>query len=496
MSYVMALDQGTSSSRAIVFDAQGQALSTAQHEFDQQFPRDGWVEQDPETLWQTTLAAGRDALAASGLRADQLLGIGITNQRETTLVWDRKTGEPVANAIGWQDGRTSARCEEIRRDGMADRITEKTGLVIDPYFSGTKLAWILDNVAGARARADAGGLLFGTVDCFLIWRLSKGAAHRTDASNASRTQLFNLAQQCWDEELLEYFAIPESMLPEVMESCADFGHCDPEWFGAALPILGVAGDQQAAMIGQGCFEAGMSKSTYGTGCFLISNTGPQQIRSSEGLLTTVAYRLNGETCYALEGSIFVAGVAVKWLRDQLGLIDSAADTEAAARRCNGDSGGVYAVPAFTGLGAPHWSPEARGLICGLTLDTNADQFITALVASVAYQSADLLDAFARDGARITDMRVDGGMVSNDWLCQHLADLCQVSVQRPANIETTALGAAMLGLLGGGALPSLAAAGSLWQLDRHFKPELAEEARQRLMSGWHAAVSRTLGHAVG
>ena len=321
MSYVMALDQGTSSSRAIVFDAQGQALSTAQHEFDQQFPRDGWVEQDPETLWQTTLAAGRDALAASGLRADQLLGIGITNQRETTLVWDRKTGEPVANAIGWQDGRTSARCEEIRRDGMAQRITEKTGLVIDPYFSGTKLAWILENVAGARARADAGGLLFGTVDCFLIWRLSKGAAHRTDASNASRTQLFNLAQQCWDEELLEYFAIPESMLPEVMDSCADFGHCDPEWFGAAVPILGVAGDQQAAMIGQGCFEAGMSKSTYGTGCFLISNTGPQQIRSSEGLLTTVAYRLNGETCYALEGSIFVAGVAVKWLRDQLGLID-------------------------------------------------------------------------------------------------------------------------------------------------------------------------------
>jgi glycerol kinase len=496
MSYVMALDQGTSSSRAIIFDAQGRELTTIQHEFDQQFPHDGWVEQDPETLWQTTLAAGRDALAASGLRADELLGIGITNQRETTLVWDRETGVPVANAIGWQDRRTSPRCDEIRRDGMADRITEKTGLVIDPYFSGTKLAWILDNVAGVRARANAGQLLFGTVDCFLIWRLSGGAAHRTDASNASRTQLFNLAQQCWDKELLEYFAIPESMLPEVMDSCADFGRCDAEWFGAAVPILGVAGDQQAALIGQGCFDVGMSKSTYGTGCFLISNTGPQQIRSDEGLLTTVAYRLSGETCYALEGSIFVAGVAVKWLRDQMGLIGSAADTEAAARRCNGDSGGVYAVPAFTGLGAPHWSPEARGLICGLTLDTSADQLVTAFLASVAYQSADLLGAFARDGAGVTDMRVDGGMVANDWLCQHLADLCQISVQRPANTETTALGAAMLALLGAGALPTLAAAGSLWELDRRFEPEMGDAARQRLLGGWRAAVSRTLGHAIG
>lgn len=486
----MAIDQGTSSSRAIIFDGTGQAMASAQHEFDQQFPRDGWVEQDPELLWQTTLAAGRDALAASGLRADQLAGIGITNQRETTLVWDRATGVPVTNAIVWQDRRTAARCDEMRREGMEETIAVKTGLVIDPYFSATKLGWILDHVERARERAAQGQLLFGTVDCFLIWRLTGGTAHRTDATNASRTQLFNLANHAWDQELLEYFDIPSAMLPEVMDCSADFGRCAAEWFGAEIPILGVAGDQQAALIGQACFDVGSSKSTYGTGCFVISNTGTELIRSGEGLLTTIGYRLGGQTCFALEGSIFVAGVAVKWLRDQVGLVAHAVDTEAAARRCDGDTGGVYVVPAFTGLGAPYWDSEARGLICGLTLDTTADQLVTATLASVAYQTADLLGAFSRDGAPVTDMRVDGGMVANDWLCQRIADLCDVVVQRPRYTETTALGAAMLALTGAAVLPSLTAGAALWSLERRFEPQLDALSRRPLLDGWHTAVARS------
>jgi glycerol kinase len=495
MKPVLAIDQGTSSSRGIVFATDGRRdgrmLGSAQREFDQLFPRDGWVEQDAEVLWQTTLAASRDALAAAGVSASDLLGIGITNQRETTLVWDVNTGEVVYNAIVWQDRRTAARCETIRADGMEETIRTSTGLVVDPYFSSTKLAWLLDEVPGLRGRADAGELRFGTVDTFVIWRLTKGRVHATDATNASRTQLYNLAAGDWDPTLLDYFGIPRVMLPTVLDSADDYGQADAEWLGAEVPILGVAGDQQAALVGQACFAPGMTKSTYGTGCFLVANTGSAQLRSEEGLLTTVGYRLGGETTFALEGSIFSAGVAVKWLRDQVGLIDDAAETQAAAMRTGGDTGGVYLVPAFTGLGTPHWHPDARGVICGLTLDTNRDQLITATLESVAFQSAELLEALARDGAAVKGLRVDGGMVVNDWLCQFLADLTEVDVERPAVTETTALGAAMLATLGAGEVDSLEAAAGLWQLDQRFSASMDDERRASLMAGWNKAVERAL-----
>ncbi|NJN52111.1 MAG: glycerol kinase GlpK, partial [Gammaproteobacteria bacterium] len=407
MGLILAIDQGTSSTRSIVFDADGRVLGAAQLEFDQIFPRDGWVEHDPERIWETVVETGRAALAAAGVSASALDGIGITNQRETTLVWDASTGEPLHNAIVWQDRRTAARCDEIRSDGMAAAISSKTGLVVDPYFSSTKLAWLLREIPGLTKRAERGEVCFGTIDSFLIWRLTRGASHATDATNASRTQLFNLDTQQWDEELLRYFGIPRAILPTVLDSVDRFGITAAEWFGAAVPILGVAGDQQAALVGQGCFDAGMTKSTYGTGCFVVTNTGPERITSASGLLSTVGYRIGGRPTFAVEGSIFVAGAAIKWLRDRARLIDSAAASEAAALRAGHDTGGVYVVPAFTGLGAPHWQPAARGLICGLTLDTDVDQIVTATLASVGYQTAELLSALTADGAAVTTLRVDG-----------------------------------------------------------------------------------------
>lgn len=491
MSHIMAIDQGTSSSRVIIFDQQGRMLAQVQHEFDMTFPADGWVEQDPEVLWRTSLQAGRDALDQAGLVGKDVAAIGITNQRETTLVWDRSTGKTLHNAIVWQDRRTADRCADMVANGMQQEVAQRTGLVIDPYFSGSKLSWLLEQIPEAARLAERGDLCFGTVDAYLIWRLTKGAAHVTDATNASRTMLYDINKGVWSQPMLDYFGVPESVLPRVLDSAGSFGEADAEWFGAAIPILGVAGDQQAALIGQACFEPGMVKSTYGTGCFLMTNTGTVPVRSKQQLLTTVAYQLDGVTTYALEGSIFSAGVAVKWLRDQLGLITEAHETEAAARRTGGDAGGVYLVPAFTGLGAPHWSPDARGLFSGMTLDTQRDHLITATVASVAYQTAELVDAMALDGAETGRLRVDGGMVVNDWLCQFLADMIDRPVERPVNVETTALGAAVLAALGGGLVDDLATASQMWGLDKEFAPEMDAARRERLLTGWHKAVKRAL-----
>lgn len=497
----MALDQGTSSSRAIIYTVHGEVVASAQHEFDMVFPADGWVEQNPELLWNTTLQAGRDALASaqverSDIVASDIVAIGITNQRETTLVWDRATGHPQANAIVWQDGRTAGRCEQMADDyidevPLPQYVAEHTGLVVDPYFSATKLAWLLDEVAGLRDLAASGQLCFGTVDSFLIWRLTKGASHVTDASNASRTQLFDIHRQQWDSKILDYFAIPSSVLPTVMDSASDFGTADAEWFGAPIPIFGVAGDQQAALIGQACFAPGMSKITYGTGCFVMTNTGARALSSQQQLLTTVAYRLNGKTTYALEGSVFVAGVAIKWLRDKLGLIDHVSETHAAYENTGGDSGGVFVVPAFTGLGAPHWQPRARGTICGITLDTGRDQIVTAFLQSIVFQSADLLDAMAADGALVKTIRVDGGMAVNDSLCQALADVLNLSLERPQDIETTARGAAVLAALGAGLIADMAAATSAWQLGRAFAPSMRDERRRELRDGFAHAVQQVV-----
>ncbi len=495
----MALDQGTSSSRAIIYTHSGEVVSVAQHTFNMIFPADGWVEQDPETLWRTTLQSGRDAIADAGIPAQEISCIGITNQRETTLVWDRNTGSSVYNAIVWQDRRTADRCAHMRSDTLQDQLledvlAERTGLVIDPYFSSTKLAWILRNVAGTRERAQHGDLCFGTVDTYLIWRLTNGGAHVTDATNASRTQLFDIRTQQWCSELLEYFEIPPAVMPQVSDSAGMFGIADAEWFGAEIPITGVAGDQQAALVGQGCFQPGMTKSTYGTGCFIMANTGDQLLRSDEKLLTTVAYRLHGHTTYALEGSIFVAGVAVKWLRDQLGLIDDPADTQAAFERTGGDSQGVFVVPAFTGLGAPYWQPEVRGLITGLTLDSNRDHVLTAFLQSVVFQTHELLEAMHNDGAIVERLRVDGGMTVNDALCQFLADILNVPVQRPLNTETTALGAAMLAGVGQGVYADLAAAGQAWHAEHDFQPAMEEARRMDLLTGYQRAISQALTDA--
>ncbi|MXY56930.1 MAG: glycerol kinase GlpK [Gammaproteobacteria bacterium] len=493
VSYLLAIDQGTSSSRAIVFDAEGRVAASAQRPFDQVFPQDGWVEQDPEALWQSTLAAAREAIAASGVAASSVAAIGIANQRETTLVWDAATGEVAGNAIVWQDRRTAERCERARGEGMEPELVDITGLLIDPYFSSTKLEWLLAQDDLAR-RARAGEIRFGTVDSFLIWRLTKGARHVTDATNASRTQLFDIGRQVWSERLLDYFDVPVSVLPEVQDCVGELGIADAQWFGAAIPICGVAGDQQAALIGQACFAPGLTKSTYGTGCFLIANTGRERVRSRARLLTTVGYRIAGDPCYAVEGSIFNAGVAIKWLRDKAGLIETAAETEAVARRIGGDTGGVYVVPAFTGLGAPHWRPDARGLVTGLTLDTGADEIVTATLKSVAFQTADLLAAADADGVPVKALRVDGGMVANDWFCQFLADVTDLEVARPDNAETTVVGAGLLAAVGAGMYADLESAAASWQLDRPdrtFTPHATRAARSAWLGGWHAAVQRAL-----
>ena len=491
--YILSIDQGTTSSRAMLFDENGHAAFTAQQEFTQHFPRDGWVEHNAEEIWVTTLGVVREALQKAAAEQREIASIGITNQRETTVVWDRASGEPVYNAIVWQDRRTADFCETLRQQGHEATVTAKTGLLLDPYFSGTKINWILENVAGARARAEKGELAFGTIDSFLIWRLSGGKSHATDATNASRTLMFNIHQQAWDSELLEMLSIPESLLPEVLDCAADFGTTSKALLDSEIPIAGVAGDQQAALIGQACFEPGMIKSTYGTGCFMVLNTGTQALVSNNKLLTTVAYRLNGETTYALEGSIFVAGAAVQWLRDGLGIIDSAHQTEEMAASLESNNG-VYMVPAFTGLGAPHWDPEARGAIFGITRDTGPAELVRATLESICYQTFDLLEAKRRDGLTPTRLRVDGGMVQNNWLCQFLADVLGIIVERPQQTETTALGAAYLAGLQVGIFSSIDDIATRWQADQEFDPAMKNNARNLLLADWHEAVIKVRTNA--
>ncbi len=484
--YILSIDQGTTSSRAMLFDKNGHAVFTAQQEFTQHFPKDGWVEHDAEEIWSTTLAVVREAIARAGDDDATIAAIGITNQRETTVVWDRASGKPVYHAIVWQDRRTAAYCEALRERNLEATVQSRTGLLLDPYFSGTKINWILNNVDGARERAMRGELAFGTIDSFLIWRLTRGKVHATDATNASRTLLFNIHQQCWDAELLEMLDIPESLLPDVRDCADDYGVASADLIGAEIPISGVAGDQQAALIGQACFEPGMIKSTYGTGCFMILNTGETALKSNNKLLTTVAYRLGGKTTYALEGSIFVAGAAVQWLRDGIGIIDSAQETEAMAASLDSNRG-VYLVPAFTGLGAPHWDPDARGAIFGITRDTGPAELVRATLESVCYQTFDLLEAKRRDGIEPNRLRVDGGMVQNNWLCGFLANILGISVERPAETETTALGAAYLAGLQVGLFDSIEAIAEKWRSDQIFEPEQAEADRKRLLADWHEAV---------
>ena len=484
--YILSVDQGTTSSRAIVFDRAGRICGSGQQEFQQFYPRDGWVEHDPEEIWATTLASCEAALSAASLNAGDIAGIGITNQRETTIVWDRATGEAIYPAIVWQDRRTASWTAELKEKGLEATVSKRTGLLLDPYFSGSKLTWIMDNVAGARQRAEAGELAFGTVDSYLLWRLTEGRSHATDATNASRTLLFNIHTQQWDDELLNLFNIPRALLPEVKDSADDFGVCS--LFGAAIPIASMIGDQQAATVGQACFEPGMAKSTYGTGCFVVLNTGDKALNSQHRLLTTVAYRLAGKVTYALEGSIFVAGAAVQWLRDGLHLIGSAAETQALAESVP-SANGVYLVPAFTGLGAPYWDPDARGAILGLTRDTGIPHIARACLESVCYQTRDLLEAMAGDGASIENLRVDGGMVVNNWLMQRLADTLACHCQRPEVTETTALGAAYLAGLQLGLYRSLEEIASLWQQEHSFAPTMSEMDRETRYHGWLRAVGR-------
>lgn len=485
---LLAIDQGTTSTRAMVFEADGNPLAVEQRELRQYFPADGQVEHDPVEIRDATLEVCRAALAAVPGGAGTVAGIGITNQRETTVVWVRRTGEPIHRAIVWQDRRTADLCLRLREEGREPDVTARTGLLLDPYFSATKLAWLLDNVDGARARAERGELAFGTIDSWLIWQLTGGRLHATDATNASRTLLFNIHRQKWDPELLRLFNIPEAMLPEVKDCAADFGSAGPA-LGVDLPIAGVAGDQQAALVGQACFEPGMVKSTYGTGCFALMNTGDRPVESRNRLLATVGYRLDGTTTYAVEGSIFVAGAAVQWLRDAIHIIGSAEETEQLARGLESNRG-VYLVPAFTGLGAPYWDPHARGAIFGLTRDTGIAELVRAALESVCYQTRDLFNAMADDaGTRPAALRVDGGMVANTWLLQSLADIVDVPVERPAVIETTAQGAAFLAGLQLGLFDSLDHVARQWRCDRRLEPQMDAEVRQKAIAGWEVAMGR-------
>lgn len=486
---ILTIDQGTTSSRTLAVSADGVILHSEQLEFPQIYPQDGWVEHDPEAIWSTvlaTLTACRDWCAAHGHTP---VAIGITNQRETTLVWDRGTGECLYNAIVWQDRRTAARCRQLAAAMPAAQLQAKTGLLHDPYFSATKMAWILDHVDGARARAERGELCFGTVDSFLIWRLTGGTVHATDATNASRTNLFNIRDHAWDTELLALFGVPASGLPDVRDCVADFGHWD-DGHGNSIPICGVAGDQQAAGIGQLCFAPGDLKSTYGTGCFVILNTGEDCLTSKNRLLSTIAYRINERTTYALEGSIFIAGAGVQWLRDEMELIDHAADTQAICEGLDSNKG-VYLVPAFTGLGAPYWDPDVRGALFGLTRDTGRNHVVRATVESVVYQTHDLFAAMAKDGAHPKSLRVDGGMVANDWMVGHLADVLDLPVERPKILETTAMGAAYLAMIGVGMVGGLDDLADLWARDRLFEPDMTEKIRKSLLDGWADCVRRLL-----
>lgn len=487
--HVLAIDQGTTSSRAIVFDRGGRPVGLGQRPLPQHYPADGWVEHDPEDIWRDTVAVCRDAIAAAGVDAAAIAAVGIANQRETTVLWERDSGRPLANAIVWQDRRTAETCRALAADGAESWLRARTGLLLDPYFSATKLAWLLDRIPGARARAGRGELCFGTIDSFLLFRLTGGRVHATDASNASRTLLFDLHAQRWDPELLNLFGIPAELLPEVRDNVADFGATEPGLFGRALPITGMAGDQQAAAFGQACFRPGMIKSTYGTGCFALMTMGDEPLPSNNRLLTTLAWRLDGKPTFALEGSIFIAGAAVQWLRDGLGLIPDSPASEAHARRLD-DTGGVYLVPAFTGLGAPYWDPDARGALIGLTRDTGASHIVRAALEAVCYQTRDLMEAMSADAGRMpAALRVDGGMAGNDWVMQFLADTLDVPVERPAVTETTALGAARLAGLGAGLADSTEDLATGWHCARRFEPGMRADRRARLYAGWKAAVAR-------
>ncbi len=485
---ILSIDQGTTSTRAIVFDKQGTALCSAQQEFTQYFPENGWVEHDPEEIWQSTLAVCKSVLEQAITMGIDVLGIGITNQRETTLVWNRTTGKPVYNAIVWQDRRTAAMCTELIEKGA--QVTGKTGLLLDPYFSATKIAWILNNVPDARAQAERGELAFGTIDTFLIWRLTQGQSHVTDTTNASRTNLFNIHTMDWDDELCEWFDVPQSVLPKVLDCAADFGVTAVGVLPMSLPIAGVAGDQQAALVGQCGFHKGALKSTYGTGCFALLNTGTEPLASTSKLLTTVGYSLNGQTHYALEGSIFTAGANVQWLRDGIQVIDDAKASQVLAESLDYDHG-VVLVPAFAGLGAPHWQPNARAALYGMTRDTSNAHFARAALEAVCYQTNDLLNAMAEDGVQSTSVLVDGGMVANNWLCQFLADILQVDIQRPVNMESTALGAAFLAGLQLGLYADVEEISQLKAIERVFTPNIDPQVRTACLARWQAAVQSTL-----
>jgi glycerol kinase len=487
---ILAMDQGTTSSRAILFDQHYAIVAQSQQEFDQHFPDSGWVEHNALDIWQTSLDTARQVLVEAGINAQQIAAIGITNQRETTLLWDRSTGKPIYNAIVWQDRRTAEYCNGLKDQGLESMVSAKTGLLLDPYFSATKVAWLLDNVDGARDRAERGELAFGTMDSWLLWNLTEGQSHATDATNASRTMLYNIHQGQWDEELLTLFNIPRSLLPEVKDCAADFGITS--LLGSDIAILGIAGDQQAATVGQACFDTGMMKSTYGTGCFALLNTGTTAVASSNKLLTTIAYQLDGKVTYALEGSIFIAGAAVQWLRDGLGIIDSAKESGELAQQAD-DNQDVYMIPAFTGLGAPWWDADARGALLGLTRGTGPAEIARAALESVCYQTLDLLNAMQADWDQSAEtvLRVDGGMVASDWTMQRLADILQAPVDRPVIAETTALGAAWLAGSRAGAWPDQQGFADNWRLDKNFAPEMAIELRDKKVAGWNKAVRRVL-----
>lgn len=486
--YILSIDQGTTSSRAILFTTKGQVFAVAQAEFKQHFPQNGWVEHKPEDIWDSVVDVCKRVLSENDVSVDEVITIGITNQRETTLIWDKVTGKPVYNAIVWQDRRTADYCESINNEQTAELINSKTGLLLDPYFSATKIKWILDNVEGARDKANKGELAFGTVDTFLLWHLTKGAVHRTDATNASRTMIFNIHTQQWDEELLTLFNIPHSLLAEVMDSSCEFGICSADILGQSIPVHGVAGDQHAALFGQACFDEGMAKSTYGTGCFLMLNTGDKPLASKHRLLTTVAYRLNGKPTYAIEGSIFMAGATIQWIRDGLQLIKNASEAEGIAQDVPLDHG-VVLVPAFTGLGAPYWDPNARGAILGLTRDSGIKEIVTAALQSVCYQTKDLQKAMESDGLRLTQLRVDGGMVQNNWVLSFLSNMLSADVERPQIIETTALGAAYLAGLQAGVFSSTDELAQMWHCERKFEPTMQSKQRNALYEGWLSAIKK-------
>ena len=487
---VLAMDQGTTSSRAILFNSDYEIVEQAQCEFKQHFPNSGWVEHSALDIWQTSLDTAREAISKAGVSAEQIASIGITNQRETTVLWDRQTGEPIHHAIVWQDRRTADLCDNLKTEGLEPMVSSKTGLLLDPYFSATKIAWLLDNVSGARDRAERGELAFGTMDSWLLWNLTGGKSHATDATNASRTLLYNIHSGEWDPELLKVFNIPPSVLPEVKDCAADFGSTD--LFGEAIAIMGIAGDQHAATLGQACFKKGMLKSTYGTGCFALLNTGETAVSSSNRLLTTIAYQLDGKVTYALEGSIFIAGAAVQWLRDGLGIIDSAKQSGELAAEAD-EHQDVYMIPAFTGLGAPWWDPKARGALIGLTRGTGPAEISRAALESVCYQTLDLLNAMHADWQQDaqTVLRVDGGMVASDWTMQRLADILQAPIDRPVIAETTALGAAWLAGSRAGVWPDQQGFAENWRLDKHFDPQMDKQQRDKKVAGWNDAIQRVL-----